>query len=387
MRDINRSILLNLIRTHQPVSRADLAVLTGMYRSTISDIVKELLEAGLLVEELGKPEGRGRVPVLLSLNDRGFEVIAVSVRPEQTDVALAGLTGKLGKTISFPTPAHPKQMLAQLERAIRRLKRAGGRPRTIHQIGVSMPGLVDSDSGRILLSSHLPGYAGYNLAAGVTERTGIETAVGNDAKLGALAELSSETSGQEAARDFVFLEIGMEGVGGGVVTNGELRRGSHATLAPEFGHMVVQANGPMCGCGRRGCWELYVSDRATVLRWSPSADPRDPQIHEQFWKAVSKGEPQAIRSLRETARFLGIGLGNIVCTLDPVAIVIAGRVCGAWDLVLPILQKALPPAGVEIPLRRARLNSDELCLQGAILLGLSRAFRQPSLGIGAAVAQ
>ena len=121
IRDINRSILLNLIRLHQPVSRARLAVMTGMFRSSISDIVKELVDAGLLIEKRATPEGRGRVPVILSLNDRCFEVIGVSVRFDQTTVTVAGLTGKAGERLSFATPQAPAELVTQIAAAAAKL--------------------------------------------------------------------------------------------------------------------------------------------------------------------------------------------------------------------------------------------------------------------------
>ena len=163
IRDINRSILLNLIRLHQPVSRARLAVMTGMFRSSISDIVKELVDAGLLIEKRATPEGRGRVPVMLSLNDRGFEVIGVSVRFDQTTVAVAGRTGKLGERLSFSTPQAPAELVTRIAAAAAKLSAGGGekRSRSIQQIGVSLPGLVDANSGRVRWLPSLPAYSNF----------------------------------------------------------------------------------------------------------------------------------------------------------------------------------------------------------------------------------
>jgi predicted NBD/HSP70 family sugar kinase len=383
MRQINRSILMNLIKLHEPVSRAQLAELTGMFRSTVSEIVKELVSLGLVLETVGQPRGRGRVPVLLSLNNRSFWVIGVCVRPERTDVALAGLSGKKERSISFPTPARPNQLLSRLSGAINQLRDQPGctNPLDIYRIGVGVPGRVDAAAGRMLGPAHLPAYANFNMVAALEERFGIQTEIQNDARLGALAEASIEAAEQKDSGEFVFVQIAPEGVGGGIVIDGELYNGHHETLAGEFGHMVVEANGPQCACGRRGCWELYVSDRATVRRYAPQSDPTDPQNREKFWEAVSKREPAAVKCLKETARYIGIGLGNIVCTLDPASMVIAGRVCKEWDIVFPIIDRAFAPAHLTIPVRKARLDTDDLYLQGTILLAVNAAFRQPEVGI------
>lgn len=383
MRDINRSILLNLIRIHQPVSRARLAAMTGMFRSTVSDIVKDLLSSGFLVEAPGRPAGRGRVPVLLSLNDKGFEVVGISVRPERTDVALAGLSGTLGETVSFRTPARPDQMLSLMAEAIDKVRTQKRRSRlhTIDQIGVSLPGFVDAAAGRIRRLPHVPGYEDFALAAELEKRVGVLTAIDNDANLGALAEVFSEVVEQELIRDFIFIEIGTEGVGGGVILNGELYRGHDATVVAEFGHMIIEAGGIECSCGRRGCWEMYVSDHATLGRFAPLVGSTGARDQARFWDAVSKREPWAVECLGITAQYIAFGLTNIAFVLNPSEIVVAGHICSVWDLVYPVIESAFATTGLSTQVRKARLDADNLYLQGAILQALNRAFRQPTLGI------
>ncbi len=384
IRDINRSILLNLIRLHQPVSRARLAVMTGMFRSSISDIVKELVDAGLLVEKRAMPEGRGRVPVLLSLNDRGFEVIGASVRFDRTTVTVAGLTGKAGATLSFPTPQTPDELVTQLAAAAAKLSAGSGKQpsKSIQQIGVSIPGLVDANSGRVRWLPRIPAYSNFDLAAALKRALGAPVAVDNDANLGALAEVTIALSEHDSLRDFVFLDLGAEGVGGGVVLNGELYRGHDATLAGEFGHMVIDANGPQCSCGRKGCWEMYVSDRSTLRRYSEMKGV-PAKSYGEFLQAVAEGNPVAQTCLQEVARFIAIGLTNIAYTLNPAAIVVSGRIRDVWQAVSPVVEEAFAATRLSLPVRKSRLTSEELFLQGAILLALSRAFSQPDLGLHA----
>jgi predicted NBD/HSP70 family sugar kinase len=387
IRDINRSILLNLIRLHQPVSRARLAVMTGMFRSSISDIVKELVDAGLLIEKRATPEGRGRVPVMLSLNDRGFEVIGVSVRFDQTTVAVAGLTGKTGERLSFATPQAPAELATRIAAAAAKLSAESEeqRSRSIQQIGVSVPGLVDANSGRVRWLPRLPACSNFDLAAALKQELNAPVAVDNDANLAALAEVTIAQSEHDALRDFVFLDLGAEGVGGGMILNGELYRGHDATLAAEFGHMVIEANGLECSCGRRGCWEMYVSDRATLRRYAEMTGV-PAQSYSQFLQAASEGHPVAQACLESTARYIAIGLTNIAFAINPAAIVVSGRIRDAWQAVSPVVEAAFAATRLSLPVRRSRQTSEELFLQGAILLALDRAFSQPDVGLHATAA-
>jgi predicted NBD/HSP70 family sugar kinase len=387
IRDINRSILLSLIRLHQPVSRARLAVMTGMFRSSISDIVKELADAGLLIEKRAKPEGRGRVPVMLSLNDRGFEVIGVSVRFDQTTVAVAGLTGKVGERFSFPTPKTPDELVVQVASAAAKLSGGRGKKRShsIQQIGVSVPGLVDAKSGRVRWLPRIPAYSNFDLASALERELHAPVAVDNDANLAALAKVTTALSEHGALRDFVFLDLGAEGVGGGMVLNGELYRGHDATLAAEFGHMVVEAAGLECSCGRRGCWEMYISDRATLRRYSEMTGVPQ-KSYSQFLQAAVGGDPIAKSCLETTARYIAIGLTNIAFAINPAAIVISGRIGDAWQAVSPVVAEAFAATRLSLPVRESRQPSEELFLQGSILLALNQTFSQPDLGLHATAA-
>lgn len=111
VRAVNRSIMLQLIRCRQPVSRADLARLTGIFRSSVSDIVDELIEDNLVAEQRAVPSQRGRVPMSLRLNDAGYPVVGLNIRPAYCHIARAGLNGRIHKSLTFQTPASPKKLV------------------------------------------------------------------------------------------------------------------------------------------------------------------------------------------------------------------------------------------------------------------------------------
>jgi predicted NBD/HSP70 family sugar kinase len=380
IRDVNRAIILNLIRLHSPVSRAELSERTGIFRSNVSEIVEQLIKAGLVREERAVPVGRGRVPFHLYLNDTGFRVLGVSVRPDQTQVAYAGLSGEIQKSLSFPTPEQPDQLMNGLRGAIKKMR--GWIPehpeRPWEQLCVSMPGLVDANEGKILWIPAMPSYSGFPLKAHLEKLAGVEVSVDNDSNLAALAEMWMEDKGGISLNNFVFVEIGDIGVGAGVILKHEIYRGHDSTFIAEFGHMVVDPAGPRCSCGRLGCWELFVANRATWER--VYTEKFEPGRFHTLVDAARHGDAAALDSARRTAEHLSIGLANIVMAFNPEVVIVAGRITEIWDLIQPIIEQVPMRSGVRLNIRPARLETDTLFLQGAVSFAVSKAFAQPDLG-------
>ena len=375
VRDANRSIILNLIRLHQPISRAALSAHTGIYRSNVSGIVEDLIARDLLTERRGKPEGRGRVPIFLSLKADGFWVLGINMRPHKTTVALAGLTGEARAQVEFNTPSRPEALVAEIAAAAKQL--SGGRE--IQQVGMSLPGLVQADSGLVRWLPKLPAYSGFNMAPELQRSLGSPAAVDNDCNLGALAELWLSEAENDHIRDFVFLEIGDVGVGAGILLNRELYRGHDVTLAAEFGHMIVDPDGPECACGRRGCWELFVCDRAAWDDFSPGTNFTAARF-ERYLETVAAGDANACKAAQRTARYLSLGISNIAFALNPAAIVVAGKITRIWNTVHHTIEEAFASNKLEVYVRPAKLEAGEMFLRGAIHLALSQVFARPKLG-------
>ena len=381
IRDVNRSIVLNLIRVHQPISRARLSELTGIFRSNISDIVKGLLDRRLLIEERAEPTSRGRVPFHLRLNQNGFHVIAASIRFSETTVGLAGLTGEFLTRSTFPTPERPSAVVDQIALAVQNL-RTSSRQRlspASTRVGISVPGLVDGGSGLIRWSPALPQYSNFNIAEAVEYRTGIPAAAENDCNLAALAELSSAEVEANHLRDFVFLEIGDVGVGGSIVINRALYRGHDLGLSAEFGHMVVESDGLNCSCGRRGCWELFVCNRATLSRYHPDLE-YSAESFDRFLESLNSGDAAAVAAIDETARYLSMGVSNIAFALNPEVIIVAGRLTQAWRFIEPVILRELDSTKLRVTVQTARHNAEELFLHGAARLALSQVFGHQAVG-------
>ena len=381
VREVNRAIVLNLIRIHQPISRVELSERTGIHRSNVSDIVDGLLDKGLLVESRAVPRGRGRVPIMLSLNADKVRVVGVSIRAAQTEIALAGLTGQISYHVSFSTPQSPLKLVDRLSETIAEIRKT----QLVHptgsldEIGISVPGLVCSTSGTIRRLPRLLDYSGFELAAELEKRTGIHTAVENDANLGALAQLWLSEREIAGLRDFVFLTITSVGVGAGIILNRELYGGHDSSYAGEFGHMIVDPEGPPCSCGRAGCLELYICDRATWHRYCPGTEFEVARF-EDLIGAARQGDVRALAAFQETGRYLSVGMSNIFLALNPEAVVLAGRITRVWDSIRDTVEAGIQWLGFKASIRMTHVNPEQLYLNGAISLALSRAFAKPKVG-------
>src|SRR4051794_24127321 len=271
IRAVNRSIILELIRRRQPISRAELARLTGIFRSSISDIVDELTADNLITEERGTPLQRGRVPVSLRLNDLSYPVLGLNIRPAYCQIAWSGLNGRIHNSLVFDTPTSPQKLVQAFGQAVHQLRADSSLKSCgeFRRIGIAVPGHVDAPTGRILWMPTHKELSDFPIAHAIEAHTGIKTLADNDCNVGALSELwfSSEEKGDRT--DFIFLNVSDFGTGAGVVINREIYLGHDAHFAAEFGHMIVEPSGPPCRCGRFGCWETFVSNEATWQRVHP----------------------------------------------------------------------------------------------------------------------
>src|SRR6266496_4480258 len=264
-RQINRQILLNLVREHQPVSRADLARRMTLGRGVVTTLVNELLEEGVLYEGALVELPRGRRPKMLHVETRDRLVVAIDLRFSRTDVLLADLGGKQIALERFATRFGPEELLDELAVRVRRLLRTHAARGRCQGIGMVIPGMVDRASGRVLNAPQL-GWRDVQVRAGLAARTGLAVHVENAPAACALAHIWLGERGRGSdIRDFVYVSVS-DGVGTGVVVNGEVVRG-HGHTAGEFGHVPISAGGPRCLCGSLGCLEAYTSNLATVARY------------------------------------------------------------------------------------------------------------------------
>jgi predicted NBD/HSP70 family sugar kinase len=360
-REINRKIALTLIRTHQPISRADLARLMGTRRGAVSLIVNELIGDGHVFEGATGEARRGRKPTFLYIDSRQRCVVAVDIRVLRTYLMVSDLVGRqLVEISSFPTERDPKRFVADVGRRVRRILADHADLGRCEGLGVVVPGMVEHGTGRVLLAPNL-GWREVDIREPLAALTGLPVHVENSGKACALAQVWAARGDASVPGDLVFVSVS-DGLGVGVVINGEVLHGRHS-IGGEFGHTPLSIDGPRCGCGATGCWEAYVSNLATLSRYfgrplssrmSLPADASVMTIDDLIARARS-GDGKAISALQSTARYLGLGLASVVNTIDPSRFYIGGEITAAWDLLEPtvkagLAERALTPAaaGVEV---------------------------------------
>ena len=263
-RDVNRDIVLEIIRSRQPIARADLARASGLQPSTISAIVEQLLEEKWVTEGAIARRPRGRRPTLLSLND-DLVILAADVRPQQAIVALIDLNGRfLGREV-VPLVSDPKRAILKIMECMESM-RAKHRDRSFEGVGLSMPGRVDPESQRLILAPNLK-WGNYDVKSVVEEKMQLQVELANAANASLLSELWSGKL--DGVRDAVLVTVS-EGLGAAILANGQIIT-SRSGLAGEFGHSPIDPTGPLCGCGQRGCWEVFASSTAALRYYAEAA--------------------------------------------------------------------------------------------------------------------
>jgi predicted NBD/HSP70 family sugar kinase len=329
VRDINRSVVLNLIRTRQPISRADLARASGLQRSTISLIAEDLIEERWVIEGPTGRLPRGRRPTFLRLNEDRV-IIGIDIRPPQISLAVGNVNGTFTSQEVIPTPASPKTAVETLIQRIQAVIRSC-REKKIEGIGVTLPGRTRA--GSLVFAPNLK-WPEFDIRTPLAKATGLEVEMDNAANACVLAAVWFDHAG--SCRNLVAVTIS-EGVGAGLLIDGELVRGAHG-MAGEFGHVPLNTEGPVCGCGSRGCWEVYASNRA-ALRYYHGAKPQAAELSfPDLLSLAEQGDGRAAKALETMAHYLGRGMRMIVAGLAPERILIIGDLTRCWHRFGPVIE-------------------------------------------------
>lgn len=379
--------MLRLAHARAEVSRAELTESLGLNRSTVGDLVGELVAAGLVVEE--RPErvspGRvGRPSLMVRPVPTAVTVLAVHMDVHLLRVAWVGLGGRvLGeRRTHFPAYSAPEVVVARAAELASDLVSAGP-PGVEHPVGagVAVPGTVRLADGVVAVAPHL-GWDDVPLAADVSRALGHvlgrpgRVDVANDADLGVLAE---RLRGAARDSDHVVYVCGTYGLGGGIVSSGRRLEGSRG-FAGEIGHVSVDAAGRECRCGSRGCWEAEAMASAWATAFG--LDASAPDIADRVLDRLALGDVAARRTRDTVSRSFARGLASVANVLDPDVIVLgAGLWWELWpavvDDVMPWFQRLVIPVLREtLPVRRAGLGQDSTIL-GAAELAFSEVLADP----------
>jgi len=392
-REVNRQIVLNLIREHQPISRAELARRMNVRRAALTSIVRELLTSGDVQETGTAVAARGRRPTLLRVRTTGRLAVVVDVRPGWTSIALADFGGQVLARDGFATPARPEALASEL--AVRTNSILLESSAECRGIGIVVPGMVDRRTGRVLYAPRL-GWRNADVADVIVDQTTLPVYVESAPIACALARLWSLTGKTRAVNNFAYVSVS-DGLGVAIVNRGELLRGETNT-AGELGHVSLDPNGPSCACGKCGCWEAFACNAATIARYAaalangaprqsrtavPSPRPNTSTIEEIARRAL-RGEEAAVTAIVETGRQVGRGLAVVVNAFNPKRIYVGGEVTAAWTLLEPPIRQALEAETLTDATRATPVYPDpnpaEYRLLGAIALVAAPSFAAPRVG-------
>lgn len=381
LRQANERLVLDAIRRHPGISRAELARRAGFAPTSVAFVVDRLLKAGLIRENKPdrSPRTSGRPPTALHLLAAARHAVGIEVARPCSRVVLTDLEGAIRNQTVVAFHADTKKFFDALADAVRTITAAIPR-RQILGVGASIPGTLDKESGCVLGAESL---GWFNVDVGALLRRKVKAPVlfDNDANLCALAEQWYAPVDSAALRYFVY--VGAKGgLGTGVVVDGHMLHGA-ASAGSEFGHVMLYPDGRPCRCGNRGCWEQYASDAALVRCYRELCGrPLDPEpAAEEASRIVQKarqGHSQAVQALRITARYLALGFANLVAAFNPQAIILGEPYAPAWDLIQDVLRAEMSqrvPAYCMEPLRLmpSRIGPDA-ALRGAAALVLARFF-------------
>lgn len=394
VKQLNCALILDRLLASSPQSRAHLADQTGLNRSTISSLVSDLIDQGLVREVGYEPvESRGRPGMLLELNPEGGCIIGIEINFGYITVILTDFTARTlwRRHVKTADDTPQAEFLALAESLIEEAIRAGDANHLrLLGIGLGVPGLIDTEQGILRFTPNL-GWRNIRFRERWGSRFGVPLYIENDGNASALGEYYFGVA--KGHRDFLYLGTGIIGLSGGMMLNGELYRGAGG-FAGEIGHMIVESGGELCGCGRRGCWETLVGPRAVIggirhalAMGAPSLIPTliDHDLSritmEVVVEAADRGDQLALATLADIALHLGTGIANLINLFNPEMIVIGGTLIPAGDYLMPTISRIISTEALTEPahmvaLALSSLKSDS-CVKGAVALVIDGIVREP----------
>lgn len=375
----NSRLVLRTIYEQDLISRADIARRTALSRATVSDVVTELMEEGLVMETGLGPSAGGKPPTLLDVVADARLLVCLDLGNSRLRGALVDLRGHIRHEESLPlNDRDGETVLAQVYELIDRL--AAGTDRPVLGIGIGTPGLMDVRQGVVRSAVNMD-WTDLPLRDLLQDRYDLPAYVVNDSHAAALAEYTFGADGHKP--NLVVIKIG-RGISAGLVLNGQLHHGD-GSGAGEIGHVVVNEEGEICRCGHRGCLETIVSSRAIVRRAQAiaqanpdstlnrlAADPA--QITTEIvQRAIADGEPELVALIQETGHYLGIALANLVGALNVQKILVAGTVAQfGGALLIPAREtmqaRCLAALAADTQIEPASLGTDIVILGAAALV-------------------
>lgn len=395
MGELNRSIVLNMIRQEGTISRSEIAQRTKLSRSAVSNIINSLLEEGL-VQPIGTGESNGgRRPMMLNFNYSAGYVLGVDIGANHLISLVTNLEGNIVAEHAQPFnidmgPENSLPVIIQFIRETLALLRVP-LPRVLG-IGLGVPGPLDYNVGSVVKPPIMPGWDKFPLRQQLSREFNLPVLVENDANLGAVAE-RWRGAGQ-GYQHLAYIKIGT-GIGGGLMLDGKIYRGQRGS-AGEIGHITITRDGPPCRCGSYGCLESMASAPAIINRVKlaisagretllTSKGSVDDILLQDIAAAAYQDDKLAREVLEDAGRYIGIALATLINLFNPGIIILGGGVASVGDLLLNpiwemVRQRSLLACYDQAKIVLGRMGREAVAI-GAASLVLQEVFRGPELMI------
>lgn len=391
IRKLNTRTVSECLRLYSPLSRAELAKRTGLYRSTISSIIAELIERGFVREtEIQSDLRIGRPGMLLEFNPQGGSAVGLDIGVDYISIILADYTANIIWRQRTPIDSDGSQteIVSQAEKmivdALEVSKNTGIPPMGI---GVGLPGLVDTAQGKLIIAPNLH-WKDLPIKAIWAEKFHLPVFVENESNNGAMGEFFYGSA--HGKQNFIYLGTGI-GLGGGIMIDGKLFKGSKG-FAGEIGHTLLYKEGVRCGCGSNSCWETYVGPRYIMQRIRQTLAAGQQSIIRELVQgnlnlinmdivieAAKNADKIASDTLDEIGHHLGRGISNLINIFNPELIVMGGALSPASPWIIPIIEEeirkhALAPLIEDLNIVPSKLGQDSNVM-GAVALVLDNILR------------
>lgn len=377
-RAINRRLVLNLLRSRGPMSRAELATSIGLSPATVTFVVSDLIEEGLLIEGQPSKGATGRRPVPVEINYSGGLAVGIKLMVGSIECVLTDLATTPLVTRSFPLPdQEPETVVEVCRRAVDELLAEAGNPSArITGVGVAVPGFIKDG---VCLHSYRFGWNDVPLGQMLAEKVNVPVWLDDDTNAFALAQQLFRLGRHH--KTVGALAIGA-GIACAVVVDGAVHRGQNGG-AGKIGHSIHDPNGPLCECGRHGCLQALFSEPALVRRWRVATNAPPDATRKDMLEAASAGEETALAILGEAGEAIGQHLAIYCNIVDPEVIVVGGEAVIFGDLLFDPIRNELARGMLWTPPPITLDWIDNSWAQGAAALATQQIFDFEASGTSA----
>src|SRR5215218_1195937 len=381
LRDANRRLVIQALSGRGVASRAEIARITGLSRSTVSSLVSDLQKTGLIVEredDAPQSAGVGRPPVRIALSPSAGAAIGIDFGHSHIAVAVADLShtvlAERWQRIDVDHRA-VEGLDTAAEMVAAALEESGLTRERVVGVGMGLPGPISDEQQTVGSTSILPGWVGVNAADEMARRLGLPVSVENDANLGALSEWVWGAG--RGTPDVAYIKAS-SGIGAGLVIGGRLHRGVGGT-AGEIGHSPYREDGPICRCGNRGCLETVA--RADVITSSVQAGRGGSLSIADVIALAHAGDPPAQRVIADAGRAIGVGVAGLCNLLNPRRVIVGGELSAAGDVLLVPLRDSLNRYAIPTAASDVSVVVGELGQRAEVMGALALVLSDPSQGV------